>query len=137
MLCCVFLLASVVPTNAAAAKEKLEAQLIWGTNDQTPNTKYPQLEAPLAKKLKMFKWKDYYLVNRQEIPVAAAPQKIKLSEKCEIEVKHLDGSRYEVNVFGKGKHVLKKVGKITSKEPLVIAGDDKNDCAWLILIRGI
>lgn len=135
--CLLFLLMSSGAARAVAAETKLEVQLIWGTNGDDSSKKHAPLEAPLAKKLGMFKWKNYFLVNRQEISVSPTPQKVRLSEKCEIEVKHLDGSRYEINVFGKGKHVLKKTGKITSKEPFVIAGDDKNDCAWFILIRGI
>ena len=36
-----------------------------------------------------------------------------------------------------GKHVRKITEKITKQDSLVIAGDDKNDCAWFILIREI
>lgn len=133
---CLLLLTSAGATKAAAAK--LEVQLVWGTNDETsPDAKHKPLEASLAKKLGMFKWRKYYMVNRQVIPVSSASQKVRLSEQCEIEIKNIEGSRYEINVFGKGKHVLKKTGKITSDPPFVIAGDDKNDCAWFIMIRGI
>ncbi|MEO6035299.1 MAG: hypothetical protein ABIQ35_08600 [Verrucomicrobiota bacterium] len=133
---CIVLVASVSALKVSAADPKLEVQLVWGTNDETsPDAKHKPLEEALAKKLGMFKWKKYFVVNRQEIPVSATAQKIKLSEKCEIEIKNIEPSRYEINVFGKGKHVLKKTGKITNDPPFVIAGDDKNDCAWFILIR--
>ncbi|MEO6183204.1 MAG: hypothetical protein ABIP71_08940 [Verrucomicrobiota bacterium] len=125
-------------TIATAAETKLEVQLVWGTNDETsPDAKHKPLEEALAKKLGMFKWKKYFVVNRQLIPVSSTAKKVQLSEKCEIEIKNIEGSRYEINVFGKGKHVLKKTGKITNGPPFVIAGDDKNDCAWFILIREI
>lgn len=133
---CLLLLMSTGATKAGAAEPKLEVQLVWGTNDETPpDAKHKPLEESLAKKLGMFKWKKYFVVNRTVIPVSLTAQKVKLSEKCEIEIKNIEGSRYEINVFGKGKHVLKKTGKITSDPPFVIAGDDKNDCAWFILIR--
>lgn len=133
---CFLLFTSFGAMTTAAAEPKLEIQLVWGTNDETsPDTKHQPLEESLAKKLGMFKWKKYFVVNHQDIPVSSTAQKVKLSEKCEIEIKNIEGSRYEINVFGKGKHVLKKTGKITKRGPFVIAGDDKNDCAWFILIR--
>ena len=49
----------------------------------------------------MFKWKKFFVVNRQEVPVSEAVQKVRLSDQCEIDIKNLDNSRYEINVFGK------------------------------------
>ena len=119
-----------------AADGKLEIQLVWGTNGETsPDATHKPLEESLAKKLSMFKWKKFFVVNRQEVPVSESVQKVRLSDQSEIDIKSLGGSRYEINVFGKGKHVLKKTGRITKGGPFVIAGDDKNDCAWFILIR--
>ena len=133
---CLLLLTFTGATKSAAAAPKLEVQLVWGTNDEaSPDVKHKPLEESLAKKLGMFKWKKYFVVNRQDVPATSIAQKIKLSEQCEIEIKNIEDSRYEINVFGKGKHVLKKTGKITRGAPFVIAGDDKNDCAWFILIR--
>lgn len=135
---CLLMLISTGAMKAAAAETKLEIQLVWGTNDETsPDSTHKPLEAAMVKKLGMFKWKKYFLVNRQTIPLSPAEQKVRLSEQCVVEMKNLGDSRYEINVFGKGKHVLKKTGKITSAAPFVIAGDDKNDCAWFILIREI
>ncbi|MEO7299396.1 MAG: hypothetical protein ABI042_12575 [Verrucomicrobiota bacterium] len=121
----------------SAAESKLDVQLVWGSNgESSPDPNLKPLDASLAKKLGMFKWKKYYQVNRKELVlVDHALQKIRLSPQCQIEVKHLDGSRYEINVFGEGKHVQKITERITSHNPLAIAGDDKNDCAWFILIR--
>ena len=135
-LSCFLLMAFMGASRLIAADSKLEVQLVWGTNDDSSNPEYKPLEAPLAKKLGMFKWKNYFTVTRKEISLSAnTPNKVRLSPKCEIEVKHLDGPRYEINVFGQGKHVRKITEKITKQDSLVIAGDDKNDCAWFILIR--
>ena len=133
---CLLLLVFTDATNAVAEEGKLEVQLVWGTNGEPPSgSNYKPLDESLAKKLGMFKWKKFFVVNRQHIPVSASAQKVRLSEQCEIDIKSLEGSRYEMNVFGKGKHVLKKTGTITKGGPFVIAGDDENDSAWFILIR--
>jgi hypothetical protein len=136
---CFLLMTSVGMGKLNAAEPKLEVQLVWGTNDDSSsNPDHKPLEASLAKKLGMFKWKNYFTVNRKEISLAAkAPHKVRLSPKSEIEVRHLDGARYEINVFGEGKHVRKITEKVTREDSLVIAGDDKNDCGWFILIRQI
>ena len=136
-LCVFFLLSSVGATSVLAADPKLEVLLIWGTHGETsPDEKHKPLDEDLVKKLKMFKWKKYFTVNRLEVtPNSRSSQKIRLSPHSEVAVKALDGSRYEINVYGKGKHVRKITEKITKQDSLVIAGDDKNDCAWFILIR--
>ncbi len=133
-LSCFVLMASAGATQVSAADSKLEVHLVWGTNDEG-TSKHKSLEPLLAKKLGMFKWKKYYTVNRKEIALDQDPQKISLSKKCDIKVKQLDEHRYEINVYGEGKHVRKITEKITKEDSLVIAGDDKNDCAWFILIR--
>lgn len=133
-----FLLALLLgATTLSAAESKLDVQLVWGSNgEESPNPNHKPLDASLAKKLGMFKWKKYYQVTRKELVlVDHAPQKVRLSPQCLIEVKHLEGPRYEINVFGEGKHVRKITEKITKHDSLAIAGDDKNDCAWFILIR--
>ncbi len=132
------LISSVGLANVAAADTKLEVQLIWGTNgESSPDKNHKVLDPALSKKLGMFKWKKYFTVNREEISLTShGAQKIRLGQ-CEVAIKQIEGSRYEINVFGKGKHVRKITEKITKEDSLAIAGDDKNDCAWIILIREI
>ena len=136
---CLLLMTFVSEAKISTGNPTLDVQLVWGTNDDAssdPNHK--PLEAPLAKKLGMFKWKNYFTVKQQKVALAGdGAKKVRLSKRCEIDVKHLDGGRYEINVYGEGKHVRKITEKITKEDSLVIAGDDKNDCGWFILIREI
>lgn len=136
---CLLVMTFAGEAKVSAANSTLEAQLVWGTNaDSSSDPKHKPLEESLAKKLKMFKWKNYFMVKRQEIPLSGhTPKKVRLSKRCEIEAKHLSGDRYEINVYGEGKHVRKIIEKITKEDSLVVAGDDKNDCGWFILIREI
>src|SRR5438309_12021790 len=94
-----------------AADLKLQAQLLWGTNDKTsPDPKHKPVEADVAKKLKELplKWSHYFVVKRVrfEVPPGGAG-KVALSEKCELEVRDLGRSKIEVTHFGKGQQVWK------------------------------
>lgn len=122
---------------ASAEEMKLEVQLIWGTNDsKSPDSNHKPLDPALVKKLKMFKWKNYFVVSRHQVTVPNREAKtVKLSPQCQIEIKELEGPRVEVNVYGEGKHVKKITEGLTRQGLLTIAGDATNDCAWFIMIR--
>src|SRR6185436_5398223 len=76
---------------AAAADRKIEARLIWGTNeDKSPDPKQKPLDAELAKKLHQMplKWKNFFEVNRQVFTISDTNYtKVVMSKKCSIEVK--------------------------------------------------
>lgn len=132
------LLFAILPAASLRAEEmKLEVQLVWGTNDEkSPKDEHKPLDPAIARKLKMFKWKNYFVVNRQDVLVPnLAIKKVKLSQQCYIEIRELEGPRVEVNVYGENKHVKKITEGLARQGTLTIAGDDKNDCAWFIIIR--
>jgi hypothetical protein len=118
---------------------KLEAVLVWGTDGaKPPDRDLKDLEPGLAKKLdKMhFKWKNYFEVSRKTATVAAqATKQISMSERCSLEIKNLGGDRIETKHFGQGKQVLRRVDSLPQGETVILAGDDKNDNAWLIILR--
>src|SRR5437773_11673330 len=84
----------------ASPPMKLEAQLVWGTNDkQSPNPKHTPVKAEVRKKLEdlPLKWSHYFEVSKQRFDVAAAGStKVTLSKQCSIEVKNLGNSKIEV-----------------------------------------
>src|SRR5271167_3478060 len=62
--------------DAAGGNLKLEAQLIWGTNDpQSPDPKHTPVDPDILKKLTglPLKWRYYFCVNRKtfDVPVGA------------------------------------------------------------------
>lgn len=62
----------------AGADLKLEAQLIWGTNDPKPkDSNLKPIEDTLGQKLKNspLKWKNYFEVTRKQIAVSQAAEK--------------------------------------------------------------
>jgi hypothetical protein len=133
--------------NAFAADIKVEVQLVWGTNEaKSPDPKHKPVDPAMAKKLGNLKWKHFFQVDRQEVTIPSRKtQRVKLSPRCEIEITEQEGPRVEVKVYGRTeeaaaknqpfKWVHKHVEQLPKDETLVIAGDDKNDCAWAIVIR--
>lgn len=118
-----------------AADSRLQAQLVWGT-DQSKVQDQTEVEAKLRDKLRnVFKWKNYFEVSKTPVAVPAnGAQKVKLSEDCTLDVKHLGAKNFEVKLIGKGRHVTTKRMTFTKDESLVMAGDDKNDTAWFVVL---
>ncbi|MBN2507064.1 MAG: hypothetical protein JXQ71_10250 [Verrucomicrobia bacterium] len=123
---------------AAAHDIKLEAKLIWGTNEpKSPNPAHKPVEKEVADKLrKVFKWKNYFVVNRIEKTVPSRKTgRFVLSNKCTVEVTELEGPKVGVKLFGEGKELHKATKGLAQGEWFTYAGDDKNDTAWFVIIR--
>jgi len=120
-----------------AANLKLEAKLIWGTDDdKSPNPEHKEVDPATREKLcKVFKWKNYFIVNRvvKEVPSRSSNQ-FRLSPDCTIEIKELEGPKVEVKLIGKGKEVHKTTLTISKGQSVVYSGDDKNQSAWFVII---
>jgi len=124
--------------NAFAANLKLEIYLIWGSNDdKLPDPKYKRLDNELSKKLqKIFKWKHYFEISKQKAEVPSrSTKRIKISDKCDIEITEMEGPRVEVKLYGEGKLINKTIKALTKDELFTIAGDDKNETAWFVIIK--
>jgi hypothetical protein len=130
---CFFAAAVPVP-----AKElKLEAKLIWGTNDdKSPDPSHKPIDPATAEKLKkVFKWKNYFVVTNQvKIVPSRGSNRFELSKQCTIEVTELEGPRVEVKLIGEGKEVNKTVKPLSKGESITYGKDDKNDNAWFVII---
>jgi len=127
--------------SAQAATLKLQAQLVWGTNDDhSPNPKHKPVEADVRKKLKELplKWSNFFEVNRKDAEVPPADTiRISLSEKCQLEIKSLGGSKLAVTLFGKGKETWKGTQALPKGEMLVLGGNAPNATAWLVVLKRI
>ncbi len=134
-----FLAALAGTAQVPAAELKLEAQLLWGTDDTKPppGKDYKPVEPELKKKLNRFlKWKNYFQVRQTNFVVAASELKrVKISEKCEIDVKNLDNNLLEVTLYGKGKEVMKRKQALPRGEIAVVGGDAPNSTAWFVVIK--
>ncbi|HKI70070.1 MAG TPA: hypothetical protein VKA67_10805 [Verrucomicrobiae bacterium] len=124
-----------------AADLKLEAQLIWGTNDaNSPNSRYRPVEPEVARKLKAlpFKWSHYYVVNRVQFTVPEnGERKERMSKVCEIQVKNLGDSQVQLTLYGKGEPVGKITQALPKGELLVTGGNAANSTAWFVALRQV
>ena len=120
---------------------RLEAQLIWGTNDpHSPDPTHKPVDPDVLKKLSALplKWSNYFSVNRKGFSVSpAVTVKVPLSDKCRVEVKNLDGRRIEVALVGRGEQVLKRTQALPKGEILVLAGNAPNATAWLVTLKRV
>ena len=133
-----FLFCSAGQLHAADSGIRVEAILVWATQvAKTNDASLKELEPQLTRKLrKAYKWELYYEVRRKEVAVSGKEAtKIPISEKCLLDIKHLGDERFEVHLTGKGKAVSRTVESLAHGHIMVLSGDDKNDTAWLIVIR--
>ena len=124
---------------AGAAEMTVQAVLVWGTNgEKPPNKDLKELEPELARKLSKapYKWKNYFEVDRRLLTVSPSENKhVAMSEHCELEIKNLGDERIEVKLIGRGKPVSRNVESLPPGHTMILSGDDKNDNAWLIVLR--
>ncbi len=122
---------------ALAANLRLEAKLIWATDDpKSPDPKHKALDAAMSEKLRRaFKWKNYFECNRVVQSVASrSSSRFELSKKCTIEIKEIEGPKIEVKLIGDGKEVHKTTLTISKGQPVVYSGDDKHQNGWFVII---
>lgn len=125
-------LASVPP------ETKVQAVLIWGTDESKPTGKsLKEVDTKLREKLgKIFKWQNYFEVSRQNAgALPGKSQVIKLSEDCSVDIKILPDNTAEVKLMGKGKAIVTRRHSLTKPDALVLAGDDKNNTAWFVVLN--
>ena len=123
-----------------AAEMKLEAVLLWGTDDSKPpeGKNYKPIDAALKDKLKNLplKWKNYFEVTRSNFSVKSTEGKrVPISEKCEVDVKNLDNANVEVSLIGKGKEVMKRKQGLPKGEVLALGGNAPNATSWLVVLK--
>jgi hypothetical protein len=143
------LLATLLLPAAVLAEEfKVEARLVWGTNQPKPAGKpFTVLDDPSRDKVRQFKWTNYWVVNTVISPVPRGkPQLVNLSSKCAIDVIDLGNGNVEIRLFelkeGAEPKLVKPVQHslkaLKNGEYCILAGDDKKvwDDAWLVILTG-
>lgn len=130
---------ALVAIASTPIETRVQAVLIWGTDETKPEAKnLKEVDSKLRDRLaNVFKWKNYFEVNRQSttLPAVAKMQSLKLSEDCSVEVKLLPDGVAEVKLMGKGKVRVTRLHSLAKPEALVLAGDDKNKSAWFVVLN--
>lgn len=128
------------PAARASGDLKLEAQLVWGTNDEkAPNPKLKPVETDVRKKLAELplRWTNFFEINRKQFDVPRGKTgKTSLSEKCAVEVKSLEGKKVEVVWFDKkGDMVGRQSQPLGKGELIVLGGNAPNSTCWLLTLK--
>jgi len=131
----VFLLAAV---GVHAEEIKLEAKLIWASNEPTSPKKEHVLvdKATAAKLQKPFpQWKYFFVETNvvKTIPSRGSNTFV-LSKECTLQITELEGPRVEVKLVGNGKYVHKTIKEISKGGWFVYTGDDKHESAWIVIV---
>ena len=146
LLCWAFVLGLVTTTNLVAeaygSEIKLNAQLIWGTNEPKPKDgKCHEVDAVLREKLgRIFKWKNYFEVKAESFGVKPSEaRRVRMSKTCELELRVVDDFTLEVKLFGEGKltkTIRQSIQALRQGEVSVLAGDSKDRYgdAWFVVI---
>jgi hypothetical protein len=136
-----FLLVAVAGTDAFAGDMKLEAQLIWGTNDdKSPDPGHKPVKGKILEKLKKlpFNWQNYFEVTRKEFVVSKnGSQAVVLSKDCEIKVRNPEKNMLEVTLLGKGQEIGKIKQPLPKDRLLVIGGNAENFTSWFVVLRQV
>ena len=125
-------------TSLFGADLKLQAKLIWGTNDDAEHPKHKLLDDPkLTDYLRgIFKWKRYYEITNQVASISGnATKTLTMSRKCSLKIKNLGNSRIEVDLYGEGKLTSRGVHSLPPGERVALGGTAKNDTAWFIVLQ--
>jgi hypothetical protein len=127
----------VVARPAMAEELKIEATLVWATNDEkSSDPKLKPVDPKFAEELrKIFAWKNYFEVSRTNGMVPNRGTKaFKVSDKCLIEITELEGPKVEVKLIGEGKPVNKTTKALKRGDYFTLGGDSKNGSAWFVII---
>ncbi len=128
-------LAFVIP--AVAEDIKIEAKLIWATNDEkSPDPTHKVVDPKLAEEFrKIFTWKNYFEVSRTNgVVPSRGTRPFKVSNKCVIEITELEGPKVEVKLIGEGKPVNKTTKALSRGHYFTLGGESKNGSAWFVVI---
>jgi hypothetical protein len=125
-----------------AAERRIEARLVWGTNDEkSPDPNHKPLEGDLAKRIRdlPLKWKNYFEVNRKNFTISDQQYtNVPMSKHCALEIKDKGANNVTVKMYGPNNKPLGRYDKPLPKgEVLIIGGDDKGSNAWLVTVRAI
>ena len=128
--------------DAQAAEMKLQAFLLWGTDDSQPpaGKTYKPASPEIRQKLKdlPLKWTNWFEVRRVEAEIPQnATKAIVISEKCQVNVRKLGGRELEVSLIGKGKEVMRRKQPLPKGELLVLGGNAPNSTAWLVVLKRV
>lgn len=119
----------------------MEARLIWATNGEKPkDADLKDIPPEFTKKFRsVFTWENYYQVkvHKKSFELGKV-QKLKMSDKCRIDILFKDKEEVEIQLYGENKPLAKRKQKVVMGELIVMGGDCKgSDTAWFVVFKPI
>jgi hypothetical protein len=111
-------------------------QLIRGTDDDQPPAITARLAGPeLARRLQMFRWKNYWEINRRAILLGdGGTTRQRMSAEREVEIARNAPREMIVSIYDNGKLTRRRLQSLDT--PFYIAGGDKDATqSWFIVVR--
>jgi hypothetical protein len=140
LLCVAGVFFPAARAHAASDEVTFEAQLVWGTNDEKPDSKLKPIGPILSGKLKNspFRWAHYFEVHRETFKCKVNEQKtVMMSKNCMIKVTNLGDGQVEFQLWGKGQLVNTVRQKLPKTDLLITGGDAENSTAWFVVLRQV
>lgn len=131
--------ALTAPAMAGSVPETMQvnATLVWGAKDKPAGKKLQPVGPDLQEKLrKCLKWEHYYQISRKNVNLAGSkPQRVRMSKKCEVEVKRLKADLLNVKLIGEGKVVVNKKHSLAKDNSVVMGGPGEDKSAWFVVLQ--
>ena len=130
------LAAAPLRARAGTAGVTFYVQLIRGTDDATPPAANAQPAGPaLCRRLQMFKWKNYWEVERRTVVLdAGGKSRLRMTPHREVEIVLSTPREMVVSIYADGK--LTRRGTQAVESAFYIAGGDSEPAqSWFIVVR--
>jgi hypothetical protein len=112
-------------------------QLIRGTDqDRVQEALWKPIGPKLSSRLSpVFRWKNYWEVHREAIPVQAKKvRRYRLSDVREVEIQLINPAEIEIRLYLKGK-LMEKSRQLVRTHMGIIGGDRIGDESWFVVVR--
>lgn len=128
---------SAVQAGASSSELHVEAVLIWGAKNQPAGKKLKPASSELQAKLrKTLKWEHYYEINDKSFRLSGLKsRRVRMSDKCEVEVKRVGQADVIVKLIGEGKVVVNRRQSLEKDDSVVLGGPCENQSAWFVVLR--
>jgi len=112
-------------------------QLIRGTDqDRVQEASWKPIGPKLSNRLSpVFRWKHYWEVHRQVVPVEMAKvRRYRLFDLRDVEIELINPAEIEIRLFLKGK-LVQKSRQLLSTHMGIMGGDKTKHESWFVVVR--